>query len=71
MKDFKSMMIGFLLASCMFLMLGATNNNSQIGRYQLNGSYLLDTTNGDEYLVQENTKGIKHWEKHIIGIKNN
>ena len=42
MKDIKTIMIGFLLASCMFLMMGqglgitpiVNLNDSQIGRYQ-------------------------------------
>ena len=32
MKDIKSMMIGFLLATCMFLMMGQGSNTT--GRYQ-------------------------------------
>ena len=63
MKDIKSMMIGFLLATCMFLMMGADeisewNVDGKVivecndnGRYQSFGTdgqnYLLDTTNGE------------------------
>lgn len=50
MKDIKSMMIGFLLATCMFLMLGADSKDSQIGKYQgfgSEGTKLLNTTNGE------------------------
>ena len=51
MKDIKSMMIGFLLATCMFLMMGQSNNYSQIGKYQgfgdQNDIFLIDTTTGE------------------------
>ena len=30
MKDIKSMIIGFLLATCLFLFMGATDNDSMI-----------------------------------------
>ena len=42
MKDIKSMIIGFLLATCMFLFMGATSGDNQIGRYQI--STVDDTT---------------------------
>ena len=36
MKDIKSVMIGFLLATSMFLFMGQTKaTNSEIGRYQI------------------------------------
>ena len=56
MKDFKSMIIGFLLATCMFLMIAPTKINTQtihtqIGRYQgfadQNDIHLIDTTTGE------------------------
>ena len=34
MKDIKTLIIGFLLATCMFLMMGQGGNDSQIGNYQ-------------------------------------
>ena len=35
MKDIKSVMIGFLLATCMFLFMGQTLSDTQVGRYQI------------------------------------
>lgn len=50
MKDIKTLMIGFLLATCMFLLIGANSNNSQIGKYQGFADdahkYLVDTETG-------------------------
>ena len=48
MKDFKSTIIGFLLATCMFLLMGHNGfpitpivnvNESQVGRYQVSTTY--------------------------------
>ena len=51
MKNFKSMIIGFLLATCMFLMMGQSSNDTQIGRYQgfadQNDVYLINTITGE------------------------
>ena len=60
MKDIKSVMIGFLLATSMFLFMGQTKTtNSEIGRYQVTidgvlmevpkGLYetIIDTKTGD------------------------
>jgi len=65
MKDIKSMIIGFLMATCMFLFIGATtikkssslfniNPKTADRRYQIAdteeaGVLMLDTTNGDVY----------------------
>ena len=56
MKDIKSMIIGFLLATCMFLFIGATKNDrgrSQIGKYQAtaygNFAILINTETGEVY----------------------
>ena len=35
MKNIKSLIIGFLLATCMFLFMGATSSNSGPGKYQV------------------------------------
>ena len=35
MKDIKSIIIGFLMATCMFLFMGATADDNQVGRYQV------------------------------------
>ena len=65
MKDIKSMIIGFLLATCMFLMMGQGSNNSQIGKYQISTCYrdngnwifetILNTKSGD--IVSRSRKG--------------
>ena len=54
MKNIKSVLIGFLLATCMFLFLGQSSNDSQIGNYQMTASDnsildLLDTSTGIYY----------------------
>ena len=52
MKDIKSYVIGFLTCACMFLIMGQTKSDSQIGRYQgfssgkTNVLNMLDTTDG-------------------------
>ena len=52
MKDIKTFLIGFLTCACMFLIMGQTNTESQIGRYQgfkgqdSDWEYLIDTRNG-------------------------
>ena len=52
MKDIKSYIIGFLTCACLFLIMGQTKSDSQIGRYQtISGNkyeyfYLLDTETG-------------------------
>ena len=51
MKDIKSVMIGFLLATSMFLFMGQTKaTNSEIGGYQAfaddEREYLVDTMTG-------------------------
>ena len=35
MKDIKSYIIGFLMATCMFLFMGQTMSDTQIGRYEI------------------------------------
>ena len=61
MKDIKSIVIGFLMATCMFLFMGYTSSgNSEVGRYQMLQSdditvggaeipviFRLDTKTGD------------------------
>ena len=51
MKDIKSVLIGFLIASCMFLLMGHVKSGSQVGLYSLeineNYEYLVNTTNGE------------------------
>ena len=69
MKDIKSMIIGFLMATCMFLFIGATKSDTQIGRYDMEmykGEFgkniytLLDTKTGKVIEfgeIQEKMKG--------------
>ena len=59
MKDIKSMIIGFLLATCMFLFIGATSNEIKIGRYQAwsdsnYNSKMIDTKTGQIYDLGNN-----------------
>ena len=53
MKDFKTLMIGFLLATCMFLLMGQGSSKSDIGKYQAYTykvtHYLLDTSTGETF----------------------
>lgn len=47
MKDIKSSIIGFLLATCMFLLMGATtHNDNATGKYAYQEGVLLDTQTG-------------------------
>ena len=45
MKDIKTIMIGFLLATCMILCMGQTMSNTLVGRYEIevSHSYSLGT----------------------------
>ena len=52
MKDIKSVMIGFLLATCMFLFMGQTLSDTQVGRYDLE----IDVEKG-RLLVFDTKKG--------------
>ena len=65
MKDIKTLIIGFLLATCMFLMMGQGGNDSQIGNYQAfshgSGRYLLNTSTGDLFENQKNN-GHNVWQ---------
>ena len=74
--DIKSLIIGFLLASCMFLFMGNTTyerdaDDSQIGKYQITGSQvhgvlLLDTEIGQLYRLNGVTGVAQRkadWEK--------
>ena len=75
MKDIKSMIIGFLLATCMFLFMGATGSDKNVGKYHTygdanGGSYLLDTQTGESWKWSKikDKKGMKwnqYWEKKI------
>ena len=58
MKDIKSYVIGFLTCACLFLIMGQTKNDNQVGRYQvfldrtsdLNTKFkIVDTTTGKTY----------------------
>ena len=69
MKDIKSMMIGFLLATCMFLMMGQGSNDSQVGRYQgfaAGGTrFMIDTTNGELWGSKITRIKMPNWKKAI------
>ena len=51
MKDIKSVMIGFLLATCMFLFMGQTSSSSQVGRYD------IESTKEDFIIVADTKTG--------------
>ena len=63
MKDIKSMLIGFLLATCMFLFMGQTKiapsitYNSGEGKYQMaatdSGLKMIDTGTGQVYILEQ------------------
>ena len=67
MKDIKTLMIGFLLATCMFLLIGADSNDSQIGRYQMQAAlshlYLLDTKSGEFYYTTIGLGDSRKWRR--------
>ncbi len=62
MKVFKSMIIGFLLATCMFLLMGHNGfpitpivnvNESQVGRYQVSTTYFKsENRNVDGFILE-------------------
>ena len=62
MKDFKSTIIGFLLAICMFLLMGHNRfpitpivnvNESQVGRYQVSTTYYQsENRNMDGFILE-------------------
>ena len=70
MKDIKTLMIGFLLATCMFLIMGQ-GGNTQIGRYQgfatADKAYLVDTTNGETWLTRNLLQ--KEWKPQFRKLK--
>ena len=70
MKDIKWVMIGFLLATSMFLFMGQTKaTNSEIGRYQAFANdkyeYMIDTSTGELWDFEwSNSRGY-YWDKEI------
>ena len=54
MKDIKSYVIGFLTCACLFLIMGQTKSDSQIGRYQgfadSEFNWMLDTVTGELFV---------------------
>ena len=74
MKDIKSYVIGFLTCACLFLIMGQTKSDSQIGRYQafVSGSrntteHLLDTKTGQVYNSKYNANiGGSQWTKSYL-----
>lgn len=56
--DFKSLLIGFLLAACLFLLMGSTpmRFTSAQGRYQVSAAQdkvvILDTQTGEASVIQ-------------------
>ena len=76
MKDIKSMTIGFLLATSMFLFYGQTSNEMYVttsdnGRYQAfygkSSPFLLDTKTGEMYTTQEYSD--KKWISNVPEVE--
>jgi len=76
MKDFKSILIGFLSATCLFLFMGQTNSQDGAGKYQAfqqNSSsgnstiHMLNTQTGEMWLVPKARSGVDigFWEQWI------
>ena len=75
MKDLKNVLIGFLLATCLFVIIGATNvrdvGNSDNGRYEIyqkNGTprgntHLLDTQTGEVWKIDREKTPVKLKQK--------
>jgi len=61
MKDIKSILIGVFATTCLFLFMGQTSNDSEVGRYQawfdssssnaFYGSKMIDTSTGQIYVL--------------------
>ena len=80
MKDIKSYVIGFLTCVCLFLIMGQTKADSQVGRYQpisikwqsgaLNSGthiQLLDTATGGIYVIEDIKEGKKKNRTYKFG----
>ena len=75
MKDIKSIMIGFLTATCMFLFMGQRMSDSQGGKYPYNfelhqfgegrEATLLNTKTGALWYVLSNADDNYRWIKEI------
>ena len=72
MKDIKTLMIGFLLATCMFLLMGQGSSKSDVGKYQAFGFegeefsqlYMIDTNTGELYTATDyKYKGREKWRR--------
>lgn len=75
MNNLKNVLIGFILAACLFLTIGATNvrlvGNSDNGRYEIyhrtgvpgGRDYLLDTQTGDMWKIDKDKKPVKLKQK--------
>ena len=68
MKDIKSILIGFLLATCMFLFMGNTSSG-QVGKYQgfadENNVFMIDTKTGQ--LFEQKCDGYCRLGKYFLG----
>ena len=72
MKDIKSVIIGFLLATCMFLLMGFTDvkypQNKELGRYQAFGTeknkFMIDTMTGQSWINVGNGFNNRSWREH-------
>ena len=82
MKDIKTLIIGFLLATCMFLIMGQGGYRSQAGTYQAFEStneegdsvtLMINTYTGQLYGLYENVQYLmdRPWKQYCAQITNN
>ena len=76
MKDIKSYVIGFLSCACLFLIMGQTKSDNQIGRYQAvtqeDWLFLVDTATGDLFRKSPQSGRIDtKWKKIEITLQKN
>ena len=64
MKDIKSYVIGFLTCACLFLIMGQTKSDSQIGKYQaFKGRYMINTATGKMWVWRDEVDSIEKQKK--------
>ena len=64
----KNILLGFLMATCMFLLIGATGESSENGRYQAwnetdeeKDTFMLDTKTGHYFRLHRNNQVGSKW----------
>ena len=70
MKDIKTFLIGFLTCVCMFLIMGQTKSNNQIGKYHPIGeTRMIETDTGVVWRWGGTIKGKHLWHRVTKGNK--